>query len=241
MRTPGYIQSAITIAIVALCAPLSAAQGFGIAGSTDIRERVAGAVLLAEGVAPIEVGDQVGLFAGGELIGSFAWASGDDTAEFSVLAFGDIPQTAIIEGATDNQVVKVQFYDSSTDTFREDVRLENAQGEGVTYRYAGEDVPPLPIDLPGLDLTPTRALNLHIGVQSNNNSGGGDGGSGGGVSGPSKDVDADGKVTTRDAALVLRIVTGRGTGVSADTISRADVNGDGTVSTSDAIEIMRNR
>ena len=240
MRTPGYIRLVLSLAFVALCAQQSTAQGFGIVGSTNIRERVAGAVILADGVAPIEVGDQVGLFAGGELIGSFAWGNGDDTAEFSVLAFGDIPETADVEGATNNQTVTVQFYDSSTDSFREDVRLENAQGEGVTYRYAGEDVPPLPIDLPGLDLTPTRALNLHIGVQPTTGGSGGDG-TGGGVSGPSKDVDGDGKITTRDAALVLRIVTGRGAGVSADAISRADVNGDGTVSTSDAIEIMRSR
>ncbi len=240
MHIPGYTRSLVCGLIVMIGAAHGYAQGFGIPGSTDIRERVAGAIILEDSVGAVEIGDQVGMFADGELVGSFTWGTGDDTAEFAVIVFGDIPETQLVEGATNRETVTVKFFDSSTDTIREDVRLENAQGEGVTYRYTGEDVPPLPVDLPGFDLTPTRALNLHVGVQPTTG-GGGTGDTGGGTSGPNRDVDSDGKITTRDAALVLRIVTGRGAGVSADVISRADVNADGVVTTADAIEIMRSR
>lgn len=242
MPNPGIHRYFALLALL-LCATTSLAQGFGVVGSTPVRERLAGAVLLADGVAAVEPGDQLGAFVGDELSGSFTWGAGDDLTEYEIVIFGDIPDTqGIVEGPTRNETITVRFYDSSTDSIRSDVRLENAQGESVNYRYAGEEVPDLPVDLPGLDLTPTRALNVRIGAAPAGGGGndGGDNG-GGGSAGPSPDVDADGKVTTKDAALVLRIVNGGGAGVPEDVRARADVNGDGAISTADAIAILRNR
>jgi len=228
-------------AVAAACAILGLAFAahaqFGTPSSTQIRERVTGAVLLAEGEAEPDVGDQVGAFFNNEIVGVFAFTSATGTEEFSLLVFGDDPATTTVEGPRRGQVVQIRYFDSSTDTDRTDVRLENSQGEGVTYRYGGEELPPLPIDLPGLDLTPTRSLNLRIGVEAGD---GGDG-DGDGDSGIAYDVDNNGKVDTHDAAMVLRIIVGASSAVPDDVLDRADVNEDNLVNTQDVVEIIRNQ
>lgn len=204
--------------------------------STPVRERVTGSIRLAEGETPPEIGDQIGVFDGETLVGLQTLTSETGTEEFSVLVFGDDPQTNTVEGARRNNVLRVRFYDSGTETIRTDVRFENAAGEAATYRYRGEEIPPLPIELPGLDLTPTRALNIRIGVSD-----GGGGGDGGGDPTNKYDINGDGRVDTRDAALVLRAMISPGSSLSDEELSRADVNGDGRVTTADAIEILRNQ
>lgn len=230
--------------VVCLVGTAAQAQGFGVPGSTPVRERVTGSLIPGESLSP-EAGDQVAILFDGEPAGVQTFQSGDDLSEFSVLVFGDDPNTeGIVEGPRFNEVGQVAFYDSSTDTVRTDVRLENSAGEPVTYRYRGEEVPDLPIELPGLDLTPVRSLNLRLGAEPN--PGGGDGdddGGDGGDGGPTRslDVNADGRVETSDAAIILRIVTGARSSVTSDDIDRADVDGDGVVTTRDAIEVLRGR
>lgn len=226
---------AALVAGAALCAP--ALAQFDVPASTSVRERITGNLLSAEGAPNPEPGDQIGAFTGDQIAGLFTFSS-DSAREFSVVIYGDVASTTgVVEGAKRNEAVTFRFYDLSANTARTDVVVETTNGERFNYRYAGEEVPPLD-DLPiPIDLTPTRNLNLRVGVTGNG------GGGGGGDDEPVNDFDVDGngKVEVKDAALVLRIVTGATRGLSDEVIGRADVDGDQNVTTSDAIAILQFR
>jgi len=219
------------------CAAPAFAQQFDVPASTPVRERVTGQLLSAEGAPAPEAGDQVAAFFDGEVVGLFSYTDENATREFDILIFGDYPESrGVVEGPTQGDRVEFRFFDSSANQVRTDVIVENLDGERFNYRYAGEEVPPILDDLPiPIDLTPTRNLNLRVGVAGN------DGGDGGGDSAGDYDVNADGKINTKDAAVVLRIVSGGSRGVSSETIARADVNNDNVVNTADAVAILQNR
>lgn len=203
--------------------------------STPIRERVAGELLRTVDAPTPEPGDQLGAFFEGELVGVFTFTSQTVDNQFSLVIYGDDPATAQRDGPVPGARIEFRFFDSSTNDARTDLRPENLRGEPFNYRYGGEEVPdgfeglPLPIDL-----TPTLAMNLRLGAAPLDSPESG-------ASSMDYDVNGDGKVSTRDAALVLRIVSGASRGLSADEIRRADVNRDGVVNTNDAIEILTNR
>lgn len=220
---------------VAVVSALLGAQGalaqFTAPSPSPVRERLNGVLNSASGAPAPEAGDQLAVFAAERLIGLHTFTSGQsNNRSFSMLVFGDNPDTQAVEGPASGARMAFRFYDSSTNETRTDVGARNPQGESLNLTFQGE----LVIELPGvpLDLTPTREVNALLGVT---------GGGGGGGSGINYDVDGDGAVTKRDAALVLRIVLGARRGVAADVIGRADVNGDGAVTTDDAIEVLRNR
>lgn len=205
---------------------------FDIPLATSVRQRIAGELLRADDAPIPEPGDQLGAFFAGELVGVFTFTTQTVGTQFSLTIYGDDPATAVTEGPRPGASVEFRFYDSSTNDVRTDLRTENLVGEAFNYRYGGDEVPdgfeglPLPIDL-----TPTLAMNLRLGAAPIGET----------VSSLQLDVDGNGIVTTRDAAIVLRIVSGASRGLSADQISRADVNADGVVTTADAIEILTNR
>jgi hypothetical protein len=244
-RTAGLRRAvpALTACVLLVAAPPLAAQ-FGTPGSTLTRERVAGDFVLGSDVTAIEPGDQVGAFFDDELVGVFTVTNETGTDGFSFIVFGDDPETPdVVEGPSRNDRVEFRFFDSSTNGERIAQPL-NSSGEPFNYRYGGEVLPPIPDGFP-IDLTPTASIDLRIGDPSDNDNGGGNGGGdeggdgGGNSGGASPDVDGDGKITTKDAAIVLRFVVGSAAaGVSA---SRADINGDGRVDTDDAIAILRQR
>ena len=219
--------------VLTLCLAAPCAAQFGTPAATTIRERLTGQFLSAEGAPAPAQGDQIGVFFNNTAVGVFPFNS--DSRSFSVVVYGDNPDTPAVEGPRVGQTVTFRFYDASTNSTRTDVRAENTEGEPFNYRYNGQFV----FEIPGvpIDLTPTRTLNLRLGATQ----GGGGGGGGGGDAANKYDVDANGKVDTADAAAVLRVVLGGGRGLSDDTIERADVTGDDQVTTADAIEVMRNR
>lgn len=216
------------------CAPGVVSAQFGQPGSTNVRERITGDLLSAAGAPTPASGDELGVFFNGTtLVGRYFF--GDSSTSYELVIFGDIPTTTLVEGPSPGDQVEIRFYDQSANQTRNDVRVENLSGEVFAYRYAGEEIPnfdglPIPIDV-----TPTRELNLRVGATS-----GGDG-DGDGDPVNDYDVDANGKVNTADAAMVLRLVTGGVRNASEALVSRADVNGDGSVTTSDAIAVMQNR
>lgn len=218
-----------------LATPSARAQ-FEQPGQSSVRERLTGEMLSAEGAPTPEAGDQVAAFFQGEVVGLFTFTSETSGRQFSFVVFGDNPSTSEVDGPRQGDRVEFRFFDSSANQVRTDIRVENTQGEAFNYRYGGEEVPPILDDLPiPIDLTPTRNINLRLGVQP------GGGGGGGGEPSGDFDVNGDGTVDKRDAALVLRIISGASRGVSSSVVARADVNGDGVVNTQDAIDILRNR
>jgi len=221
----------LAAAAACICAAPAFAQ-FGDPGSSTVKERVTGEVLTGEGGVTPEGGDQIGAFVGTRLVGKFVFTGSTVSRAFDITVNGDDPDTTPVEGARQGEKVTFQYYDSSTNVTRTDVTPVNDEGETVNYTYAGAKIPPMPIPLPGFDLTPTRALDLRVG--------GGTGGGGDDDPTDKYDVDADGKVTTKDAAMVLRAMTGSST-VSGETAERADVNGDGSITTADAVEVLKNR
>lgn len=226
------------VAFAAVLAPgATALAQFDVPTGTAVRERITGQLLSAEGAPAPEAGDQIGAFAGNQIVGIFSFSGETATREFSIVIFGDLETTNdVVEGAKRGQAIVFRFFDSSANTERTDVVVESPNGERYNYKYAGEEVPPVLDDLPiPIDLTPTRTLNLRVGVT------GGGGGDGDGDPVDKYDVDGNGKIEVADAAMVLRVVTGATRGVSSDALERADVNGDGAVSTADAIEILQNR
>lgn len=217
----------------ALAAASPAQAQFGVPSTTDVKERITGTFVEATGAPTPAAGDQFAAFFGNEVVGRFV-VSTDADREFELVIYGDDPDTALVEGPRRNQRVSFKYYDASSNQ-TVDLEVLNASGELFNFSYQGEEVPPLPVPLPGLDLTPTRNLDLRVA--------GSDGGSGGGGSedpGVKYDIDGNGKITTEDAAQILRIVGGSSV-VTADIRRRADVNGDGRVTTADAIEVLRNR
>ena len=219
--------------LMALASATPAFAQFNVPSTTSVRERITGEFVEATGTPTPAAGDQIAAFYANEVVGRFVVET-DANREFELIIYGDDPDTSLVEGPRRNQRVTFKYYDASSNQTI-DLDVLNTSGELFNFSYQGEDVPPLPIPLPGLDLTPTRNLDLRVA--------GSDGGGGGGGTtdpGVKYDVDADGKITTEDAAQILRIVSGS-SAVSGDARKRADVNGDGKVSTADAIEVLRNR
>ena len=213
--------------------------------STEIVWILGGDLIRAEGAPPIQAGDQIGAFSEGRLVGrielSEARAAAGTYAELRV--FGDDPDTSEQEGPPPNGVVTFGYFDASTNTTITDVRAVNDDGEPVNLAYQGGERVPFPFPIPGLPDAPSATVDLRIGVAGDDDGGGGDGGGGGGGQIPEgdPDVDGDGEITRKDAALVLRVVVGGTRLLDQATVGRADVNGDGVVSTEDAIAVLRAR
>jgi len=206
---------------------------FDTPASTNVREKIVGKIIAGTTTITPESGDQIGAFVKTRLVGMYPFSA--STADFAIVIYGDMEETAEVDGAKKNERVTFKFFDSSTNT-EQPLQVVNEAGETVNLTYQGQVVPP--IELPGLDLTPTRPFDLRPGTDGS----GGDGGNGGGGDGGSTvsyDVDGDGKVTIEDAAFVLRIVVGAATAESAK--GEPDVDGDDKVTTKDAIAILRNR
>ncbi len=231
----GFIASAL---VVVLLATPALAQEFGSPPTTTFRERITGSITIQDGGPMIDTGDQIAALFEDEVIGRVTFTSENvDSMTYEMLVFGDDPSTDEREGPRIGDRYVLGFYDASRNVQRMNVEALNSNGESVNLRFEGAEVIPIP-GLP-LDLTPTQQVDIRL--TADDNAGGGGGGGGGGGSGIEADVDGDGRITTKDASLVLRIVTGATRGVSADALSRADVDGDGTVSTADAIAVLQAR
>lgn len=233
---------------LALAAALAAAipaaaqddPGFGIPGETPVQERIVGELVFADDGPTPEAGDQLGAFFNDQLVGAFTI---DDPAEleYSFIVSGDDPATDdLVEGPTTGEIVTFRYFDASTNTALTNVTAINNSGEALTYTFAGEDpmIPPgfpFPDDLIPL---PTATFDIRVGGQDSGG-GGGDGGGGDGGGSASLDLDGNGKVDVKDAAMVLRVVAGsRAASVAA---GAADVNGDGRVDVDDAVFILQRR
>lgn len=233
-----------TLAVLICCAIPSTVYGqFDAPIPTDVRERISGDFLSgSEGPTP-EQGDQIGAFFDGEIsVGFFEFdEESAQSLRFSILLYGKLDQNSEGNGPARGQQIEFRYYDSSTNqTFTLDVL--NDGGEVVNFTFQGQEVPNF--DIPGFDfddlLTPTRTFDLApADSDGSGGDGDGDGGNGDGGSTPAgdPDVNADGVVDRRDAALVLRIVIG-GPATSAER-GRADVDGNGSITTADAVEIYR--
>lgn len=230
---------------LAVLAPSASAQFVG-GGGTNIRERVAGVLRLSSD-APIPVdGDQIAVFYEGAVVSDvfqFTVESAE-SLEFSVIVFGDDPLTEEQEGPGVGDAVEFRFYRASTNVVYRRLATLNQSGEAFNYRFAGQQVPDFVGDLPfPIDLIPTAPLDLRLtgNVEDSGGSAGGDGdGDGGGESpGPDYDVNGDGVINVRDAAEILRLMSGASFRVVS--ASRADVNRDGTVNVRDVIAVLRNR
>jgi len=233
---------------LALAAALAAATpaaaqddpGFGIPGETPVQERLTGELVFTDDGPTPEAGDQVGAFFNDQLVGAFTI---EDPAElgFSFIVSGDDPATDdLVEGPTTGEIVTFRYFDASTNTALTNVTAINNSGEALTYTFAGEDpmIPPgfpFPDDLVPL---PTATFDIRVGGQEpgGGNGGGGDGDGGGSAS---LDLDGNGKVDVKDAALVLRVVSG--SRVAGSSAGSADVNGDGRVDVDDAVFILQRR
>ncbi len=230
-----------------LCSIASSARAqFSTPASTDVRQRVAGKLITESGGPVPQPGDQLGAFADDELVGSFTFISGSSATEFAFVIFGDSETTSEVDGAKQGVKIEFRFFDASSNVTYLGLGIKSESGETFNYTFAGQMVPPF--DLPGFpidQLVPTQALDMVVtndptnsgGLSSANNNGSGDGS---GTPEGDFDIDGDGKVTTRDAAMVLRILSGSAS-VTAAEIQRADVNGDQVVNTEDAIAVLRNR
>ncbi|MEM8834384.1 MAG: dockerin type I repeat-containing protein [Planctomycetota bacterium] len=206
-------------------------NGGGTAFESDpfLQERIEGEVLGGEGFSP-EGGDAVRAYFEGEALSE---AQVGDDGRFSILLIGDNTATLTVnEGPVRGANISFRYFDQSQNTERTDVQVETPTGEPFNFTFQGEEVVSVPF-LP-FDLTPTRNFNLRVGVE-------GAGGSGSGEPAGNFDVDGNGVVNTKDAAMVLRIVTTGGTGVDEDTRARADVDGNGAINTQDAIGVLQNR
>lgn len=222
------------ICLLAFAPASTALAQFGTPTPTNVRERIVGEFRNTTNAPVPEIGDSIGAFQGTQIIGRFD-IEADGDREFDIVLYGDDPDTTTVEGPRRGQSVAFKYFDSSSNQTIDLTVLNNA-GEVFNFTYQGEEVPPLPIPLPGLDLTPTRSFDLRVATDSDGGSGGD-----GGDNGVKYDVDGDGKISVEDAALVLRLVTGGGSAVPVEQRTRADVNGDGKVTTGDAVEILRNR
>ena len=257
----------LTIAVPLLACAGEAAAQFGTPGSTSFRERIVGDLLEGGGgenptITP-ETGDQIGAFFNGEVVGVFAYT--DASRDFSVTIFGDDPDTEQVEGPSRGDAVEFRYFDSSTNQTLT-LTVLNPQGEVFNFNFQGVEV----FDVPGLplDLTPTRTFNLRAGAPTGGGSSGGGGSGGGGAApGGGTDINGDGGTDVRDAAIILRALSGavrpgsrafRDLGVmvtdpvrsdpapegmiqlSADALlGRCDVNNDGLVTSADAVVSLR--
>lgn len=224
---------AIAAAMIVLTVGVHQARAqFGVPSPTNVKERITGEFVASDGAPTPEAGDQIGAFFGTQVIGRFVFES--SARDFEVILFGDEPTTAAVEGPRKGQSVQFRFFDSSANQTI-DLEVLNNRGERFNFNFQGEEVPPLPINLPGLDLTPTRGFDLRVAGTGGGNGGGGD------DSGIRYDVNNDGKINNDDVVIILRLVSGGTSVVPSSQRQKADVNGDGVVSTADAIEVMRNR
>ncbi len=201
-----------------------------------------GELTRTDSAPPIEAGDEIGVFFEGQLVGFVALnqTQASNQTYSGLFVFGDNPNTPDTEGPALNQVITFQYFDASTNTIIADARALNANGEPVNLQWQGGEV----LNIPGLPLPPevlfeSAMVDLRIGAGSGDNGGGDNGGGGGETPTGNPDVNADGRVTREDAAMVLRVVTGGARTLDQATVARADVNGDGTVSTDDAIAVLR--
>ena len=231
----------LAIALAAL-APLARGQFSGPTTGSEFVERLTGEVQSAEGQPTPEPGDQVAVVFQDLVLGVFTFTTSQtNPREYDVLVFGDDPDTEEVEGPRVGQSVSFRFYDQSTNTVRTDIAGVNAQGEVLNVTFQGDFTFEIPINIPGAPPfpdAPSREIDLRLGVQAPGD--GGDGGDGDGETPMGDpDVDGDGEITTRDAALVLRVVVGGR--VDSSTVARADVNNDGVVNTLDAREVIRAR
>lgn len=205
---------------------------FGVPASTNVKEKLVGKLLSAAGAPTPASSDQIGVFFKDKLVGAFTFS--DTKTDFSLVIYGDDPTSAAVEGPKAGEKVEFRFFDQSVNASRTDLRVENVDGEAFSYKYAGEQST-IPDGLPiPIDLTPTRNLNLRVGVTDT-------GGGGTGDTGDKYDVDGNGTVDEADVAMVLRMVIGAKRGLSDDELAAADVNDDSKVDTNDAIAVMRNR
>ena len=206
---------------------------------TNVRERIGGEFIPGSSGPVPEEGDQIGAFFNDTVsVGFFEFdAEAAASREFSITLYGKTSQSDPGNGPARGQRVAFQYYRSSTNETIP-LRVLNARGDTVNFTFQGQEVPP--IDIPGFNfgdlLTPSRAFNLAPATGDGGNGGGGGGGGGGTPSG-NPDVNGDGVVDRRDAALILRIIIGGP--ATQEERGRADVNGDGVVDTRDVIEVYR--
>ena len=224
------------------------AQFDNIGQATDVVEQFDALLLSAPGAPDPEPGDQIAAFFGEQQIGFFAFTSTQaDPRAWSMTIFGDNPDTPDKEGPAKNDIVTFRFFDSSTNTVRTDLAPTNAQGEVITVIFEGAFTFQFPLDIPGAPPFPgapgpSIPFDLVLGVAApTTGSGTGSTGDSTGSTGASKDVNGDGTVDKKDAALVVRVLVGASRGVSATDAARADVNGDGVVNTRDVIAILSPR
>lgn len=205
---------------------------FGVPGSTNVKEKLVGKMLSAQGAPAVGASDQVAAFFGDKLIGAYTFS--DSKTDYVMTIYGDDPNTAAVEGPAAGAKIEFRFFDFSANAARNDVIVENLEGEKFNYRYGGE-LNTIPDGLPiPIDLTPTRNLNLRVGVTDSGSGGSGD-------DREKYDVDGNGVIDEADAAMVLRMVIGAKRGLTDDELAAADVNEDTRVDTNDAIAVMRNR
>lgn len=200
---------ACVIGLVGVAAFTSAPAALGQIsepGPTTVRERIIGQVVAAANTPEPAAGDMIGaFFDSNKVAGRFVFTGTTVSRNFNILIYGDVASTpAVKEGPSRNQRVTFQFFDASANTLLPMTVLTKPGGEVFNYTYQGTEVPPIPIELPGLDLTPSRDLDLRIGSSGG---GGGDGGGNGGTTNR-YDINGDGKVTIEDASLILRQVSG---------------------------------
>ena len=234
----------LAIIAVLVLADIASAQFAGPL-VTNTRIRYVGSVISGPGEPQAAEGDQIGVFADGQLIGRYTFNSSQaDPVAFAFTVSGDDPFTDnILEGPEFGDPVSFQFYDASTNFVRTDIAPVNSGGEVINVVFEGQVGIDIPIiQLPEELLFPTQdpPFDLLLGAQPNNGGDGdGDGNGGGPTPTGNPDVDNNGTIDRNDAALVIRIVTGSGRGVDNATRGRADVNGDGRVTSADAVAVMR--
>ena len=228
------------IAVLALStAPGAHAQFSDSIPSSDVQWILSGDLTQGSGGPVFAVGDQIGVFFGETLIGVTELDPADVAAgRYSELfVAGDDPETAVVEGPGQGAIIRFRYFDDSTNTVLTSVQALNSSGEAFNVAYAGGPFIPTPFPLP-IPIGESATINLRVGAAGDDGGGGGGGGGETPTTGD-PDVDGDGRVTRKDAALVLRVVIGGTRTLPSATVSRADVNGDGTVSTNDAIAVFR--
>lgn len=236
--------SPLTLAVLAtLCMPAWCGAQFIPSGGTAVRERVAGVLRLAPDAPIPRDGDQLAAFFDGKIaseVFQFTVASAQ-SLEFSIVIFGNDPGSEEVEGPSVGDAVEFRYYRASTNMVYRRLGTLNVEGEVFNYVFNGLELPDFIDGFPfPIDLIPTAPLDLRL-TGNPEDSGGslGEGGSGEGEGPPNYDVNRDGRVNVRDAAEILRVMSGASFRVVAP--SRADVNRDGRVDMRDVIAVMRNR
>lgn len=229
---------AFFILFVFVVLPSTAMGQFGSSPSTPIRWDLSGEFIRSQTAPPIEQGDEIGVFFNGNLVGRLELNSAQATSESyaDLRVFGDDPNTPEIEGPALNDIISFQYFDESTNTTLTNVRALNSNGEPVNLAYLGGVIIPIPI--PNIPTAPSQTVNLLISAEGDDNNNDNGNGNGSTPTG-NPDVDGDGTITSKDAAMVLRVVIGGARTMDTATVARADVNGDGIVSTTDAIAVYK--